>query len=225
MEEMVEVSQISGNKRMIFFVVLYLFCSCSNSSPERKEEPSDTSSYKATQMPDTSTKENKVKTFSLPDSSVNSKLKLDDYSSLANFYSGRIHLIDSIRESPVAMFCNQKRSQYLLAYQYEGSTKNSFNCFEIGLIQPNDIIQSKCNSVTDEVFFTESGLKLGMSLNSLIAQKGHDYKLSTGDSVITYRMDASNSNFVKWHNMPGYFLECYVKNGNIAKIKFGFEYP
>jgi hypothetical protein len=95
------------------------------------------------QKQDTVFNENKVSKLMrevnhiVPDSTINRKLFLSNYNSLQNFYKDyeNVTTIEQIRESPVVVFMNRSKVEYLIAYQYEGGTKNSFDCFEIGLLK------------------------------------------------------------------------------------------
>ena len=159
----------------------------------------------------------------VPDTVVNGKLILDDYLSLENFYPTitELKLTEFVRESPVVVFCNASKTEYLLAYQYEGNTKNSFSCFEI---VGNDEKIKDCillNSYSE--FKTESELRLGLTLKEVESIKGTEYK-KQGDKI-RYQISEPNSTFLQSHNMPSYFLECELLQDKVIKIKFGFDYP
>jgi hypothetical protein len=159
----------------------------------------------------------------LIDSTINKKLRLEDPLSLKQLLgsSRNVHLIEGLRESPVACFVNSSGTEYLLAFKYEGDTKNAFACFELGYVKsiklPKEYIKLKSNT-----FFTETGVHLGMLRHDLIRLKG----IPTNDrhNKINYSIDA-NSPFVKRYRMPGYFLQCETKESRVSVIKFGFEYP
>lgn len=164
----------------------------------------------------------------IPDTTINNKLKLDNYSSIELFTRDykSIKTIEDVRESPIAAFLNSNGKEYLFAYHYEGNTKNSFSLFEVGYVK--DIKQKiEFNSVDERIFETENGIRLGLSLKNLIDIKGDEYKLSIEkDSIITYRINGdSNSNFLNRYGMPGYFIECRIKNAMISSLRFGFDYP
>ncbi|GGF30304.1 hypothetical protein [Flavobacterium limi] len=174
--------------------------------------------------------ENELKEV-LPDSTVNKLLILENNESLQKFYKDykTISTIDRLRESPVVIFISKDKSQYLLAYQYEGNTKNNFSCFEIGYFEnEKKLNQNSSYNVEDKIFETESKLSLGISLERLIEIKGNSYKTKNDkdESILTYRIDNyEKSSFLKKYNMPGYFMEFRLKNNKITKILFGFDYP
>lgn len=159
----------------------------------------------------------------LPDTTINQKLRLLDYGSVRHFYPGEINLLERLRESPVVFFCTKDKKQYLLAYQYEGDTKDAFSVFEVGYTDSLNGA-SMCNVTSENSFRTESGLILGMPLHTLIALKGYNFNLPVHDSVLIYRID-STAQFLSRYKMPGYFLECQIRNGHVSQFKFGFDYP
>lgn len=164
----------------------------------------------------------------VPDTTINDKLKLNNYGSIEFFTKDYkyVKTIDRIRESPVAAFTNSNDTEYLLASQYEGSTKNSYSLFEIGYVKDAKL-KIAFNNVDEKTFQTESGIHLGMSLKDLIQLKGNDYKIvAQKDTVVTYRInDYNKSKFLKKYSMPGYFIECHIKNSQISNFIFGFDYP
>jgi hypothetical protein len=130
-----------------------------------------------------------------------------------------------MRQSPVKIFCNKAETEYLMAYHYEGSAENAFDCFEIGYINGNKQIKRVAIKMDNIASFnTENDLKLGMALDDLIKIKGNNFNKK--NSTIRYEINNySQSTFLKKYNMPGYFLECAISNSKIVKITFGFEYP
>lgn len=166
----------------------------------------------------------------VPDTTINGKLFLENYDSLSKFYLDYKSILttDKIRESPVVIFNNRSKTQYLLAYHYEGGTKNSFDCFEIGYFVDDEKLNKIIPYKIDEEFNTESNLGLGISFEKLVKIKGDNYKTQTinGEKVITYRIDNYDSSpFLKRYNMPGYFMEFKFKENKVIKITFGFDYP
>ncbi|WP_461533109.1 hypothetical protein [Sinomicrobium sp.] len=165
-----------------------------------------------------------------PDTTLNQKLFLEDESSFSNFYDKPESpaLVEQIRESPVVVFSNQNNSQYLLAYQYEGNTKNTFSCFEIGYFEDENSLGGKSNLTDFPDFKTESGIGLGLSMAEIVQIKGEDYTTeeSEGEKIVIYTIDDyEKSAFLKRYNMPGYFIRIALKDNAVRRIVFGFEYP
>lgn len=158
-----------------------------------------------------------------PDTIINGKLKLNNYLSSEDFYPSikELNTIEFIRESPVIAFCNISKSEYLLAYQYEGSTRNAFDCFEIGYY---NIDIEECITLNNySEFNTESGLRLGITLDEVTKIKGSNY-LRQGNKIV-YKISYDDSPFLQYYNMPEYFLECELLQEKVILIKFGFTYP
>jgi hypothetical protein len=167
----------------------------------------------------------------VPDTTINNKMFLSNEKSLCRLYADckSVVTIDKIRESPVVLFTNQSKTEYLIAYQYEGGIKNAFDCFEIGYLK-NEQSFYKVNiyKTLEENFVTETNIGLGTSLEKLKSIKGTNYEKTEKENLIilTYRnADFETSSFLKRYNMPSYFMEFTLKENRIEKIKFGFDYP
>lgn len=167
----------------------------------------------------------------IPDTSINKKLFLSDFQSLSNFYSTtkNIVTIERVRESPVVIFSNKNNKEYLIAYQYEGGMKNSFDCYEIGyLLNERELEKETFYNTSEDSFKTESNIYLGLPLENLISIKGASFKKNVvgTKTILTYRnCDFENSDFLQRYNMPSYFMEFTMQENRIIKIKFGFDYP
>lgn len=230
---------ISLSKLVLSSLILLIFCnSCKNNN--RKYEISNNENYLIDSIRNMSIKVDtnslndilpKINTINLiPDSSVNNKLRLEDSKSTENFYPSyrSLKTIDTLRNNLVVFFSDKFQKQYLLGYKYEGDTRNAFACFEIGFIADDTKLKNSKYSLTNEKGFrTESGLKLGISLNELVKKKGQNYEISFDvDSTLVYKLNTNTeSNFLTRYNMPGYFMEFKIKNNKVRKILFGFDYP
>lgn len=202
-----------GNKKMIIICSVLFLAGCQSASKQ-----TDNGENKSIT---TDTNTNKV--LFVPDTVVNDKLILDNYHSLEIFYSDttELKLIEFVRESPVIAFCNASKTEYLLAYQYEGNTKNSFSCFEIGSYDEKIKDYTLLNNYSE--FKTESGLRLDLKLEEIEKIKGTAYEKRGNE--IRYQINDTSSTFLRSHNMPAYFLECEFSQDKVTKIKFGFDYP
>jgi len=230
-----------NNKIIKYSLLILLFLGCKKSEPHSKiaRQLNLKSNIDNTGFVKRDTVSNKVSKVKLnqelnqiiPDTTINNKLFLANYETLPRFYLDykNIFTIDRIRESPVVVFCDKSKTEYLITYQYEGSTKNSFDCFEIGYLN-NDKTLNKINLFnTEEVEFkTESNIGLGITLKELVAKKGSKYQIKNNEKevILIYRNTYyKNSSFLKRYNMPSYFMEFILKDDKVIKIKFGFDYP
>ncbi len=173
--------------------------------------------------------ENKVnlnEKFSKPDFKIN-LLELRNENTLAKFYSSNIKLQDRLRYSPVVVFENKDKTKYLITYHYDGDVKYAFSCFEIGYLKDDHKLKNGIVTTNYENFTTESGVKLGMSLQEIINLKGNDYKVEkkSNEEIIRYTIDNPDNPKIKQYEMPPYFMEFYLKDNKVYKIIFGFEYP
>lgn len=212
---------------LLCLIGLLLFNCNSNASKEKVDTKDQETSATSDPQSDLPSLENLKAVF--PDTSINGKLLLDNPNSSKAFYPtiDAVKLIERVRDSPLVLFANQQGDEYLMAYKYEGNLKNAFSCFEIGYSK--DFTSESPNKTPAKNFKTESNLGLGMTLKDLEAIKGKEYvkkDLDGNTILITYRVnDMDSSPFLKRYNMPGYFLECTLKDDRITKLFFGFDYP
>jgi hypothetical protein len=235
-------SQMLMNRNIVivsFYFLIILGCQNNSKHPNTelvKSKPGIDSILTMKSDSNSFSKKNSEKVSQLkevmPDTTINNKLFIQNYNSVTNFYSGDSNFVvidNGTRETPIVIFSNKDKTQYLLAYQYEGSIKNAFDCFEIGYFK-NDkkLSQNYSYNVDDKIFETESKLSLGISLDKLIEIKG-DGNITKKDKdklIVNYRIDNyDKSVFLKRYNMPGYFIEFTLKDNIVTKILFGFDYP
>lgn len=165
-----------------------------------------------------------------PEISINKILKLEDYLSFEKFYPNykNLKVVYGMRETPAILFSNISEKEYLITYQYEGDTKNNFSLFEIGYLKDDIKLKNyTVNKTTYDNFNTESGLKLGMTLEEITSIKGSNYKVEkkSNEQILRYTIDNPDDPKVKQYEMPPYFMEFYLKDNKVYKIIFGFEYP
>lgn len=167
----------------------------------------------------------------IPDTTINGKFILENYKSIENYFTtnSNFKLIEHLRSSPVAAFSNVGTNEYLLAYQYEGNTKNSFSCFEIGrFIDLKVINRTSIVDIKVKNFVTENSLQLGQSIEDVKRIKGNSFTETkeSKERVITYKIEDTQSDFLKSYNMASYFLRItFDKTEKVKKIIFGFDYP
>jgi len=201
------------NKLCTFFFLFILTINC-----QQKESHKTTVSKQISQ-----------KDFS-PEISINKILKLEDYLSFEKFYPNykNLKVEYGMRETPAILFSNTSEKEYLITYQYEGDTKNNFSLFEIGYLKDDIKLKNyNVNKTTYDNFNTESGLKLGMTLEEITSIKGSNYKVEkkSNEQILRYTIDNPDDPKVKQYEMPPYFMEFYLKDNKLYKIIFGFEYP
>ncbi len=202
-----------NSKNIIFY---YLICLCILSCSNKNSNDKDITIADSLNSPEIH-----------PDTTINEIMRLEDNISTNKFYQNNDNFsyVEFVRESPIVLFLSSDNKEYLMAYQYEGNTKNTFSYFEIGY---NDTLLDQYPKIKTnyERFYTESGLSLGISLKDLISIKGSNYiDVNNNKSVIMYR-NIADSAFLDRYKMPAYNIEIELTDYNIVKnIKFGFEYP
>lgn len=219
-----------NNVKIIIALLIFLTLSCK----EDKKHFENLKKISGKQSVNTDkTVINSIKEVSkiIPDTTINGKLFLSNDKSLCKFYihCKSIATIDKIRESPVVVFTNKSKTEYLIAHQYEGSIKNAFDCFEITYVKNEQELSNTNNyNVLENNFRTETDIKLGITFEELKSIKGANYEKEEKENltILTYKnTDYETSPFLKRYNMPSYFMEFTLKDNKTEKIKFGFNYP
>lgn len=212
------------NSRCVFILMIVFFAArCGKPSQKHgatKLNEEDKISFSNTIQPDISL---------LPDTSINDLIFLRDPSSISNFIDPKkITLIDKVREVPVAIFHNKDKTEYLMTYFYYGDVINQFSVFEVGFCS-NEAQWIDSMIPTNYVSFSSESISLGMPKADLIKVKGDDYQIESlpnGVESLKYTLSSNdNKIFLRRYNMPSYFLECYLNDGKVKKIRFGFDYP
>jgi hypothetical protein len=160
------------------------------------------------------------------DITVNGKIKLRNSFSIEKNLGDVMSKLNSDKDLPDVYFKNKSGTEYLRLVFFSGDTKNIISLFEvskIGLIsKPPKIYQS-----VFPYFFTESGIKLEMTMSDVVGKKGNKFKkTSKGELIVLkYRINyETNPKFLTAYNMPLYIAEYTFKNGVLVKFIFGFEY-
>jgi hypothetical protein len=165
----------------------------------------------------------------LPDTTINSVLKLLDPSSIRKSIGDQASkMIED--EGPVRVQITNKRGdKYLILYQLPGANENSFNEFEVGLIKSHN---ESFRPSLFKSFSTECGVRLGITMDSLIMLKGSHFVSSTikGRTVLTYKIaeqgnKVGKNSILNRYNMPEYRAEYYFINLRLVKFVFGFPNP
>lgn len=119
---------------------------------------------------------------------------------------------------------NRDKFIYFRMTHYPGDYKYKMSLFEIGYISNVDTTGFY---EYDGLFLTNNHTALGDTEKKIIGLQGLPHKISTIDNfkIYHYRVDESNSMYVKDNNEYAYIIEYWFVNGKLVKLIFGFEYP
>lgn len=167
----------------------------------------------------------------IPDTAINGGLFLENEGLMSNYSRSEndFKLVEGIRSSPVVIFSTKNEKEYLLAYQYEGNSKNTFSAFEI--IEAADLKDDIGAAVVPtelKEFNTGTGLRLGLTAETVRQLKGEEHKkvLESGNTLLVYAINDPKSQFLQRYNMANYHLKITINSKNkIERIYFGFDYP
>ena len=125
---------------------------------------------------------------------------------------------------PNSSVISKDMKQRLTFYFHPGSKIKEFSEFHVSY---NDGAKKNDITAEDAEFISESGIKLGMSLDDFLIIKGEPDKLEKNKTTIYYyKIDEfENSDFLKRYNMPIYYAEYEFEQDYLIAFKFGFEYP
>lgn len=163
----------------------------------------------------------------VPDTSV-CNIALESYASIEREFGNIMgDSINKVNGYEVFYFSNIDKSEYLKLIFFPGGTQNAFSRFVISEDQVPPI-NRRLYVTQYPTFITESGIKLGITLNELEKIKGTEYLKTEKDSfdVYTYSiMIDVNSAFYRRYKMPIYSAVYKFKNNRLVAFEFGFEIP
>lgn len=164
-----------------------------------------------------------------PDTTINKILVLQNVSSVSMFIQNTDTLpiiyknLDYFNyDSPFVLFLNKSKTRYLAAIIHEGTWKNCFSEFEIGIIYDSILIKMDVPYIITnyEDFKTESNIYITMSKRKLKKIKGRNF--SKFDNRIKYCYRYVDSEFINELKFCDYYCECYFKKRKVVKVRFGY---
>jgi hypothetical protein len=158
----------------------------------------------------------------VPDISVNN-IMLEDEKSVTESLGDIYERLDFQEDFPFYILTNIDGRQYFKLVYLSGNIFGRMSQFEVGYT--NTYIGNNSNY---EYFETESGIKLGISLETLCKIKGNNYTTYCKNDTTIYKYeisDISTSYFLQKYNMPVYFAEYWICGNKLIKFLFGFDYP
>ena len=164
----------------------------------------------------------------IPDTTVNFVLQLLNPASIRKAIGSQAGKMIQDEKPTRVQLTNKSGKEYLILYHSSGSNVNSFSEFEVGLIKSPDKSFKPSKFVT---FFTECGIHLGMTMDSLIALKGKQFLKTAINSqtVLTYKIEENEKggkpDILMRYNMPEYKAEYHFINFRLVKFVFGFPEP
>lgn len=122
------------------------------------------------------------------------------------------------------VLANMEKRQYLRMPHYPGNPIGVMSLFEIGYLFDLD----SCLSYDyDGAFLTNNNVALGELADNIIKVQGKPTRIEEKDGcrIYCYWVDESNSEYVRENNEYAYFVEYWIKDRRLVKLKFGFVYP
>ena len=175
----------------------------------------------------------------IPDTTVNSRIILENDNSVLKNFGDISHLVRPdtgkiMIRFPVVYYKNKSGTQFLRMELHPGNCSNQFSKFTIGYIKyiPEKEPLNQSNFIN---FYTESGIKLGMSLEEVQKIKGYFYNSADLENtrVLIYKIEEHvcingdyifTSKFLERYGLPVYTAYYWFKNDKLVKFEYGFEY-
>ena len=166
----------------------------------------------------------------IPDSTVNAVMVLRNKNSAEKFSQTKlesfvVNEFDTClfeEEQPFVLFINDNKTEYLMAIIHEGTSSFLFSEFKIGYLCFDSLIKFNIQYIQTPYlsFFTESGLKLGITSMDVVDQKGTPTLWNSNQ--IVYCLDLNGFGFDE-NNVCDYYLQCTIHDDKVTKIEYGYS--
>lgn len=122
---------------------------------------------------------------------------------------------------------NKEKQQYLRMTHYPGDPMGVMSVFEIGYLSDLDSCLSYDPYDYNGAFLTNNNVALGELADNIMKVQGKPTRIEEKDGcrIYCYWVDESNSEYVRENNEYAYFIEYWIKDRRLVKLKFGFVYP
>lgn len=151
---------------------------------------------------------------------------LNHPSSAEKPWNTAIHLDDPDSDHPKAYVCNQDKSERLVLVFYEGDTANIISEFKVERVTTR-YVDCVVPARPLPGFVTAKGIHLGMLKRELVEILGEGYAeyQQPDETVISYRIDHKDSDFLLRQNAPAYYGQYHFQENRLVRFAFGFEFP
>ena len=159
-----------------------------------------------------------------PDTTINGVLILGHPRSIVKTIGDQSKWVKEVGRGPRSVIANIGRTEYLILYQGYGGYRNEIEEFEVGLMKG---MKEKVRVSKIDSFATESGVRLGMTVEELVAVKGKKFVKTReeGKMVLRYTIDNFPKGILGRYNMPEYEASYFFDGGKLVKFLFGFPNP
>lgn len=151
---------------------------------------------------------------------------LNDPPSAKNPWNITIELDDPDNDHPKAYVCNQDKTERLALVFYEGDTANIVSEFKVERVTTR-YVDCVLPAQPLSRFVTAKGIRLGMLKSELINILGQGYgeHQQPDETVLSYRIDHQDSDFLLRQNAPAYYGQYHFQDNRLVRFAFGFEFP
>jgi hypothetical protein len=135
-------------------------------------------------------------------------------------------ITDTSDTMPNIKFYNRDSSEILTLFIHYGSYKYDFAEFNISQANWRNA-ETIIYYLPDKYFITESGIRLGISLEDLKGIKGDVFVHRSYYNIdtLSYKINDFNTKFLLKYHMPEYYAYYVFYNKKLIEFGFGFTYP
>ena len=149
------------------------------------------------------------------DTTING-IKLNDCDTIEKLFGDNYILLPDIDDLPSIQILNNKESQLLTMYMWNGSSKCDFSQFQVELTSTNKKYLQKPFKLTLNNFKSGKTIYLGITSDQLKSKIGKPNEIRKEKGLIIFSYQQFNDL---------YFADYYFKTDKLIKFRYGNEYP
>jgi hypothetical protein len=149
------------------------------------------------------------------DTTING-IKLNDCDTIVKLFGDHYKLLPDIDDLPSIQILNNKESQLLTMYMWNGSSKCDFSQFKVEYTTTNPKYLQKPFKLHLDNFKSGKTVYLGITSNQLKSRLGkpNEVRNEKGLTIFSYQ---------QYNDL--YFADYYFKDDKLIKFRYGNEYP
>ena len=149
------------------------------------------------------------------DTTING-IKFNDCDTIENMFGDTYKLLPDIDDLPSIQILNNKESQLLTMYMWNGNSKCDFSQYQVEFTTTNPKYLQKPYKLRIDNFKSGKTVYLGITFDQLKSKIGkpNEIKKEKGLTIFSYQ-----------HYNDLYFADYYFKADKLIKFRYGNEYP
>lgn len=149
------------------------------------------------------------------DTTING-IKLNDCDTIKKLFGDKYKLLPDIDDLPGVQILNNKESQLLTMYMWNGSSKCDFSQFQVEFTTTNPKYLQKPFKLHIDNFKSGKTVYLGITSDQLKAKIGKPTEIRKEKGLMIF-------SYQQYNDL--YFADYYFKADKLIKFRYGNEYP